>query len=102
MTMTENRDYYEILGVERTASDKEIADAYRGLAIKYHPDKNPGDEEAIQKFKEAAEAFEVLHDRDKRSRYDRFGHAGVEGGAELKSYAAAGRRIATTDALGAA
>jgi molecular chaperone DnaJ len=81
MNMTENRDYYEILGVERTASEAEIADAYRRLAIKFHPDKNPGDEEAIGQFKEAAEAFEVLHDRDKRSRYDRFGHAGVDGGA---------------------
>src|SRR5687767_11165070 len=82
-TMAEKRDYYEILGVARTAASKEIADAYRKLAIKYHPDKNPGNEEAILRFKEAAEAFEVLHDADKRARYDRFGHAGVEGGAQF-------------------
>ena len=79
MSMTENRDYYEILGVERTASEAEIANAYRKLAIQYHPDKNPGDEDAIGHFKEAAEAFEVLHDKDKRRRYDRFGHAGIDG-----------------------
>ncbi|MDH3719005.1 MAG: molecular chaperone DnaJ [Planctomycetota bacterium] len=77
--MTSKRDYYEVLGVERSAGEREIADAYRKLAIKYHPDKNPGDDDAIQRFKEAAEAFEVLHDKNKRSRYDRFGHAGVEG-----------------------
>lgn len=74
------RDYYEVLGVDRGASHKQIADAYRKLAIKFHPDKNPGDEEAVARFKEAAEAFEVLGDADKRSRYDRFGHAGVDGG----------------------
>jgi molecular chaperone DnaJ len=70
-----------VLGVARSASEKEISDAYRKLAIKYHPDKNPGDEEAILRFKEAAEAFEILGDREKRGRYDRFGHAGVGGGA---------------------
>jgi molecular chaperone DnaJ len=80
-TMSAKRDYYEVLGVARDASDKQIADAYRKLAIKYHPDKNPGDDEAVAKFKEAAEAFEVLSDQDKRSRYDRYGHAGVDGGA---------------------
>ncbi|MEX2093204.1 MAG: molecular chaperone DnaJ [Pirellulales bacterium] len=79
--MATERDYYEVLGVARTASDGEIATAYRRLAIKYHPDKNPGDDEAIERFKEAAEAFEVLNDADKRSRYDRFGHAGVNGGS---------------------
>lgn len=78
--MPTQRDYYEILNVERTASDSEIAVAYRRLAVKYHPDKNPGDEAAIERFKEAAEAFEVLSDADKRSRYDRFGHAGLNGG----------------------
>ena len=78
-TMAGKRDYYEVLGVERSASDKEIADAYRKLAIKYHPDKNPGDEEAVVRFKEAAEAFEVLSDGEKRARYDRYGHAGVDG-----------------------
>ncbi|MGB6042273.1 MAG: DnaJ domain-containing protein, partial [Pirellulales bacterium] len=77
--MTGKRDYYEILGVERTAGESEIAVAYRKLAVQYHPDKNPGDDEAIERFKEAAEAFEVLHDQQKRSRYDRFGHAGLEG-----------------------
>ena len=77
--MATQRDYYEVLGVERTASNGEIATAYRKLAVKYHPDKNPGDEEAIERFKEAAEAFEVLNDADKRARYDRFGHAGLNG-----------------------
>jgi molecular chaperone DnaJ len=77
--MAAKRDYYEVLGVVRTASDKEIANAYRKLAIQYHPDKNPGDEEAVARFKECAEAFEVLSDSDKRARYDRYGHAGVEG-----------------------
>lgn len=80
MTMTEKRDYYEVLGVSNSASEKEIADAYRKLAIQYHPDKNPGNDEAISRFKEAAEAFEVLHNQEKRSRYDRYGHAGVNGG----------------------
>src|ERR1700689_502604 len=78
-TMAEKRDYYEILGVARSASGKEIAEAYRKLAIRFHPDKNPGDEEAIIRFKEGAEAFEVLHDQKRRERYDRFGHAGVDG-----------------------
>jgi molecular chaperone DnaJ len=82
-TMAEKRDYYEVLGVARTVTSKDLADAYRKLAIKYHPDKNPGNEEAIARFKEAAEAFEVLNDPDKRARYDRFGHAGVDGGAHF-------------------
>lgn len=77
--MATKRDYYEILEVTRTATQAEIATAYRKLAVQYHPDKNPGDEEAITRFKEASEAFEILHDADKRSRYDRFGHAGVNG-----------------------
>ena len=79
--MPTQRDYYEILSVSRTASGDEISTAYRKLAIKYHPDKNPGDEEAIARFKEAAEAFEVLNDSQKRQRYDQFGHAGVNGQA---------------------
>jgi molecular chaperone DnaJ len=73
------RDYYEVLGVTRTATSSEISVAYRKLAVQFHPDRNPGDSEATEKFKEAAEAFEVLNDSDKRSRYDRFGHAGLNG-----------------------
>ncbi|MBI1246429.1 molecular chaperone DnaJ [bacterium] len=72
-------DYYEVLGVERSASSSEISKAYRKLAIKYHPDSNPGDEEAVVRFKEAAEAYEILSDNDKRARYDQYGHAGVSG-----------------------
>lgn len=72
------RCYYEVLSVKREASEKEIAAAYRKLALKYHPDTNPDDEEATEKFKEAAEAYEVLADAEKRARYDRFGHAGAE------------------------
>lgn len=77
--MANKRDYYEVLGVERTCTTQELSVAYRKLAIKYHPDKNPGDEEAVARFKEAAEAFEVLNDSEKRARYDRHGHAGVDG-----------------------
>ncbi len=79
VTMAKKRDYYEVLEIERTASDKEIASAYRRLAIKYHPDKNPGDKETVGRFKEAAEAFEILGDPAKRSRYDQYGHAGIDG-----------------------
>jgi molecular chaperone DnaJ len=78
--MVDQRDYYEVLGVDRRATSAEITAAYRKLAIRYHPDKNPGDPEAAARFKEAARAFEVLSDGDLRGRYDRFGHAGVEGG----------------------
>jgi len=78
-SMATKRDYYEVLLVERNASDGEISSAYRKLAIKYHPDSNPGDDSATELFKEAAEAYEVLGDSEKRSRYDRFGHAGVSG-----------------------
>ncbi|HKD59586.1 MAG TPA: molecular chaperone DnaJ [Terracidiphilus sp.] len=73
-------DYYEILGVSRDASDQELKSAYRKLALKYHPDRNPGDHTAEEKFKEASEAYQVLSDADKRAAYDRFGHAGVNGG----------------------
>ncbi len=79
--MAEKRDYYEVLGVERSATEEEIKKAYRKKAIQYHPDKNPGDKEAEEKFKEAAEAYDVLSNPDKRARYDRYGHAGVSGSA---------------------
>ena len=79
--MAEKRDYYEVLGVAKTATADEIKKAYRKKAIQYHPDKNPGDKEAEEKFKEAAEAYEVLSNEDKRARYDQFGHAGVSGAA---------------------
>ncbi|MCQ2340056.1 MAG: molecular chaperone DnaJ [Paludibacteraceae bacterium] len=77
--MAEKRDYYEVLGVEKNASAEDIKKAYRKKAIQYHPDKNPGDKEAEEKFKEAAEAYEVLSDPQKRQRYDQFGHAGMGG-----------------------
>ena len=79
--MAEKRDYYEVLGVQKNANADEIKKAYRKAAIKYHPDKNPGDKEAEEKFKEAAEAYDVLSNPDKRARYDQFGHAGISGAA---------------------
>src|SRR5688500_20232883 len=75
------RDYYEVLGLSRGANEAEIKTAYRKLAVRFHPDKNPGDAEAEEKFKEAAEAYSVLSDAEQRARYDRFGHAGVSGAA---------------------
>ena len=75
------RDYYEILEITKSASAEEIKKAYRKMAIKFHPDKNPGDKEAEEKFKEAAEAYEVLSDDNKKARYDQYGHAGVGGAA---------------------
>src|SRR5690606_37313752 len=74
------RDYYEVLGVSRTATEVEIKKAYRQMAVQYHPDKNPGDAVAEEKFKECAEAYAVLSDAQKRAQYDRFGHAGMSGG----------------------
>ncbi|MBV6645227.1 MAG: DnaJ domain-containing protein, partial [Cyclobacteriaceae bacterium] len=74
------RDYYEVLGVDRSAGADEIKKAYRKIAIKYHPDKNPDDKDAEEKFKEAAEAYEVLSNAEKKQRYDQFGHQGVGGG----------------------
>ncbi|MBD3333639.1 DnaJ domain-containing protein, partial [candidate division GN15 bacterium] len=71
------RDYYEVLEVERTASEDQIKTAYRKLAMKYHPDRNPGDSSAEEKFKEATEAYEVLKDSQKRQMYDQYGHAGL-------------------------
>lgn len=79
--MATKRDYYEVLGVSKSASDDEIKKAYRKLAGKFHPDRNPGDSSAVTAFKEAAEAFDVLGNPDKKARYDRFGHAGVDAGA---------------------
>jgi molecular chaperone DnaJ len=77
--MSQKRDYYEVLGVAKNASEADIKKAYRKLALQYHPDKNPDDKQAEEKFKEAAEAYEVLSNPEKRSRYDQFGHAGVGG-----------------------
>ena len=74
-------DYYKTLGVSKDASSSEIKKAYRKMAIKYHPDKNPGDKSAEEKFKEAAEAYDVLSSPDKKQRYDQFGHAGMGGAA---------------------
>lgn len=79
--MANKRDYYEVLGVSKSANDEEIKKAYRKLAIKFHPDKNPDDKSAEEKFKEAAEAYEVLSNPEKRQRYDQFGHAGMSGAA---------------------
>jgi molecular chaperone DnaJ len=79
MPMATKRDFYEVLGIKRDANAEEIKKAYRQLALKNHPDKNPGDPEAERRFKEGAEAYEVLSDQAKRQRYDRYGHAGLEG-----------------------
>ena len=81
----QKRDYYEVLGVARDAGDEDVKKAYRKLAFEYHPDRNAGDETAAEKFKEATEAFEVLRDADKRARYDRYGHAGLNG-AEMPDF----------------
>lgn len=83
--MAEKRDYYEVLGVDKNSTAEDIKKAYRKMAIKYHPDKNPGDASAEEKFKEAAEAYDVLSNPDKKARYDQFGHAGM-GGATSGGY----------------
>lgn len=85
MNSTTKRDYYEVLGVDRSASPQEIKKAYRRLAVKLHPDKNPGDPTAEEAFKEAAEAYSVLGDQDKRAVYDRYGHEGLRGGPQVNT-----------------
>ena len=75
------RDYYEVLGVSKSATPEELKKKYRKIALKYHPDRNPDNHEAEEKFKEASEAYEVLTDQEKKSQYDQFGHAGLGGGA---------------------
>ena len=82
----DKRDYYEVLGVTKNASEDEIKKSYRKLAMQFHPDRNPGDKEAEEKFKEAAEAYEVLSDSEKRARYDRFGHSGMKGGQDFHGF----------------
>ena len=84
------RDYYEVLGVSRSASEDELKKAYRKVAMKHHPDRNPGDKKAEEKFKEASEAFEVLGDREKRARYDQFGHAADGMGSGMGGFGGAG------------
>ena len=96
--MAEKRDYYEVLGIQKGASEDEIKKAYRKMAMKYHPDKNPGDKEAEEKFKEANEAYAVLSDPDKKNKYDRFGHAGVDPNAGFGGGAGAGAGAGTGSA----
>lgn len=84
------RDYYEVLGVPRNASKEDLKKAYRKVAMKYHPDRNQGDKQAEDKFKEASEAFEVLGDQEKRSRYDQFGHAAEGMGSGMGGFGGAG------------
>ena len=86
-------DYYQILGVSKSATGPEIKKAYRKMAIKYHPDKNPGDKAAEEKFKQAAEAYEILSDENKKSRYDQFGHAAFEGGAGAGGFGGGGMNM---------
>ena len=93
MATTNKRDYYEVLGVERSASAEEVKRSYRKLAVKFHPDKNPDDPHAEEKFKELGEAYDVLMDADKRAAYDRFGHAAFGQGAQFRGGAAHQREL---------
>src|ERR1044072_5968329 len=87
------RDYYEVLGVAKGASADEIKKAYRKIALQFHPDRNPGDKEAEEKFKEAAEAYDVLSNPDKKAQYDRFGHAGMGGAGGMGGGFGGGMRM---------
>jgi DnaJ-class molecular chaperone len=105
--MAQKRDYYEVLGVDRKADDDTIKKAYRKLALENHPDRNPGNAEAEKRFKDAAEAYAVLSDAQKRQRYDQFGHAGVDGARRVAARASqsprtSSRRSATCSAAAAA
>ena len=93
------RDYYEVLGVDKNASADEIKKAYKKMAIKYHPDRNPDDKEAEAKFKEAAEAYDVLRDENKRARYDQFGPEGVNGAGGITVWDAQQQRYILEDAI---
>ena len=85
MTSTAKRDYYEVLGIDRSATPQDVKKAYRRLAVKFHPDKNPDDPRAEESFKEAAEAYGVLGDPDKRAIYDQYGHEGLKGGPQVST-----------------
>ena len=87
--MAQKRDYYEVLGVDKNATEDQIKKAYRTIAIKYHPDRNPGNKEAEEKFKEAAEAYDVLHDPQKRQQYDQFGFNGPNMGGGFGGFGGA-------------
>ena len=96
--MTTKRDLYEVLGVSRDASQDEIKKAYRKLAIQFHPDKNPGNSEAEEKFKEIAESYAILSDQDKRARYDRFGHSATSGAGDFGGFSNNGQAAKGIDA----